>query len=166
MIVSSRDGDLFQYLVEHGVFGDAFGLGFVAEDDAVAEAGVEDGFDIVGGDGLASFEPGAGARGAVEGEGAAGAGPDAEPLGKGGIGVERVDSVVIDGRAVLFDPLSQRVVELDEIATTWWQLLDGTPLDEIVAEVAGATAVDHRDVRSTASRFVDEFGALQLLDND
>ncbi len=79
---------------------------------------------------------------------------------------DKITSVVIDGRCVLYDSAAQRAIELDEAAGIWWRLLDGSPVDEIVADVAEATASDRSEIRVVASRFVDEFTTLRLVDVD
>lgn len=78
----------------------------------------------------------------------------------------KITSAVIDGRAVLYDPVANHVVELDETATLWWQLLDGSPVAEVVADVAAETAEDPSYIGAAASRIVEEFTALRLLDCD
>ena len=77
---SSWHGDQFQDFVEHRVFGDAGGLGFVAQDKAVPQAGVGHGLDVGRRRGVPAVEPGLGSARAVEREGAARAGAHFDPL--------------------------------------------------------------------------------------
>ena len=54
----SRHATSFKHFVEHRVLGDAVGLGLVAEDEPVAQAGVGDGLHVVGRDVVAAIQPG------------------------------------------------------------------------------------------------------------
>jgi len=77
-----------------------------------------------------------------------------------------ITSVVVDGRAVLYDPAAQRVIELDESASLWWQLLDGSPLGAIVSDVAAEMSTDGAQIEAVATRFVDDLRSLRLLEPD
>jgi len=74
-----------------------------------------------------------------------------------------VYSVVVDGRAVLYTPEPHRLIELDETQTLWWVLLDGTPFEQIVDEVAQETAIAHAEVVAAGNAYVDGFRSLGLL---
>ncbi len=45
-----------------------------------------------------------------------------------------ITSVQLDGRAILFDSETSRIIELDEATSAWWSLFDGTPLDLLAQE--------------------------------
>jgi hypothetical protein len=74
-----------------------------------------------------------------------------------------VASVVIDGRAVLYTPEPSRLIELDETQTVWWLLLDGTPVHQIVEDVAKVTGVSHGEVAKIRSAVVAALRSLGIL---
>ena len=74
-----------------------------------------------------------------------------------------VQSVVVDGRAVLYTPEPHRLIELDESQTVWWLLLDGTPFDQIVDEVVQVTGSGRAAVIAAGGTFVDGFRSLGVL---
>jgi energy-coupling factor transporter ATP-binding protein EcfA2 len=74
-----------------------------------------------------------------------------------------VQSVVVDGRAVLYTPEPHRVVELNESQTVWWLLLDGTPFDQIVDEVVRETGSAWSDVAAAGRTFVAGLRSLGVL---
>jgi energy-coupling factor transporter ATP-binding protein EcfA2 len=74
-----------------------------------------------------------------------------------------VASVLIDGRAVLFTPDPQRLIELDDRDTVWWMLLDGADLDRTIEEVVRETGASRSDVIASASAALETFRSLGLL---
>ncbi|MGK0276503.1 MAG: hypothetical protein ACI9N0_002897 [Ilumatobacter sp.] len=84
-------------------------------------------------------------------------------MGAGPARSREVRSIVIDRRAVLFTPEPHRLIELDEAQTLWWLLLDGTPFDQTIDEVAGEMVVPRADVAAAATASLEAFGALGVL---
>jgi energy-coupling factor transporter ATP-binding protein EcfA2 len=84
-------------------------------------------------------------------------------MGAGPARSQEVHSIVIDRRAVLFTAEPHRLIELDEAQTLWWLLLDGTPFDQTIDEVAGEMVVPRADVAAAATAFLEAFGDLGVL---
>jgi energy-coupling factor transporter ATP-binding protein EcfA2 len=84
-------------------------------------------------------------------------------VGAGPSRADGVASVLIDGRAVLFTPDPQRLIELDDRHTVWWVLLDGTDLDHTIDEVVRETGAERSDVIASAKCAVDVFRSLGVL---
>lgn len=90
--------------------------------------------------------------------------PRSEPAGPGPRRSAETTSVVIDGRAVIYDSASLQIFELDEAATTWWRLLDGSSLSDLVNDVVDVTGSPRLETASIAERFVEEFATPGLID--
>lgn len=75
----------------------------------------------------------------------------------------RVSSLILDGRALIFNASSGQIIELDEATTTWWALFDGTPLDLVADEFAEAFGVSTSGSRDRAHTAIDQLQQLDLL---
>ncbi|MDW3176753.1 MAG: hypothetical protein R8J94_05115 [Acidimicrobiia bacterium] len=87
----------------------------------------------------------------------------ADSAGAGPRRSERASSLILDGRALIFDAAAGQIIELDEATTTWWALFDGSPLDAVAGEHAEAFAVSSSRSRHLAHRAIDRLQALDLL---
>jgi len=76
-----------------------------------------------------------------------------------------VAGIVIGGRCVLSRPGDTDVIELDELASSWLQLVDGvSPLTDIVNDVAEVNGVPPAHVSETASRVIADLIALGVVE--
>lgn len=75
----------------------------------------------------------------------------------------QASSVVIDGRALVMNTTTEQLVELDEQTTSWWQLLDGTAVEDLVDEISTTTGLPVRQVADIGARVVADLSALNLL---
>jgi hypothetical protein len=74
-----------------------------------------------------------------------------------------VSSLVIDRRAVMFTAEPHRLIELDGAQTLWWLLLDDTPFEQMIDELARETGVPHSDVAAAGNAFIETLGLLGVL---
>lgn len=85
-------------------------------------------------------------------------------------GSERLDrvasdaAVVIDGRALVLSTARDEVIELDEVSTAWYMLVDGTTrLDGLIAEVERDAGLGHGTLRSGALQAAGRLVSQQLV---
>lgn len=86
-----------------------------------------------------------------------------QPSGPGPSRREGIESLVLDGRALLFDERSVQVIELDEAQTVHWLACDGSPLESTVADMAEAFEISLDEATDAVTMAVMGFTALGVL---
>lgn len=74
-----------------------------------------------------------------------------------------IETAVLGAEAVLYDERSGTVHHLNTSACAIWTLLDGRPIDEVVATLSKATGVPPADLRRDVVQSIGEFRAAGLL---
>ena len=76
-----------------------------------------------------------------------------------------VESVIVDGQAVLYDEAAKVLHVLDPIGTVVWQCLDGSgTLGEIEADLADVYQMPIKQVRTDVRRLIRHLDKLELVD--
>jgi len=76
-----------------------------------------------------------------------------------------VESVIVDGQAVLYDEAAKVLHVLDPIGTVVWQCLDGSgTLGEIEADLADVYQMPIKQVRTDVRRLIRQLEKLELVD--
>lgn len=74
-----------------------------------------------------------------------------------------VETAVFGAEAVLYDERSGMVHHLNASACAIWMLLDGRPLEDVVAALSPGTGVAPSQLRQDVTRAIAEFQAAGLL---
>jgi PqqD family protein of HPr-rel-A system len=74
-----------------------------------------------------------------------------------------IETAVLGAEAVLYDERSGMVHHLNPSACAIWLLLDGRPVDDVVAALSRTTGVPAPDIQRDVLRSIGEFRAAGLL---
>ncbi|MDQ1493028.1 MAG: hypothetical protein QOJ23_5542 [Actinomycetota bacterium] len=74
-----------------------------------------------------------------------------------------IETAVFGSEAVLYDERSGMVHQLNGSACAIWMLLDGRPVDDVVATLSQTTGIPDDDLRRDVLQALTELGAAGLL---
>ena len=77
---------------------------------------------------------------------------------------DEVRAVILDDEALLLDPRTDRIHQLNQQATLLWSVLDGEgTVGELVEDVADAFGIDGDDVRDDVHVLLEQLAAFDLV---